>query len=195
MGPIKRRLEQCSGKYVDPGVCDEENGFEFVGLDHFAKPSDPLMQARRNGTLHRNFQGYSTHAGLDTFAVGLTSISETKISYRQNFKSMPLYEKSLRDGILPIERGIILDGEDILRRGIIMDIMCSLKVFYNRYGVDFKTKFKKAFPHLEIMRGDGLVEMRDDGFEVTKTGRLFLRNIAMLFDGRLSDNIRYSKTV
>ena len=173
----------------------EENGFEFVGLDHFAKPSDPLMQARRNGTLHRNFQGYSTHAGLDTFAVGLTSISETKISYRQNFKSMPLYEKSLRDGILPIERGIILDGEDILRRGIIMDIMCSLKVFYNRYGVDFKTKFKKAFPHLEIMRGDGLVEMRDDGFEVTKTGRLFLRNIAMLFDERLSDNIRYSKTV
>lgn len=173
----------------------EENGFEFVGLDHFAKPSDPLMQARQNGTLHRNFQGYSTHAGLDTFAVGLTSISETKISYRQNFKSMPAYEKSIKSGIIPIERGIILDGEDILRRGIIMDIMCSLKVSYNRYGVDFKAKFKDAFPHLEAMRDDGLVEMRGDGFEVTKTGRLFLRNIAMLFDARLSDNIRYSKTV
>lgn len=174
----------------------EKNGYEYIGLDHFAKPSDALITARKNGTLHRNFQGYTTRAGLDNFAVGLTSISETKTSYRQNFKLMPDYVKSLKSGELPIERGIILDGDDILRRGVIMDVMCSLKVCFNNYGVDFKTVFAEAFPKLEEMRADGLVEMFDDRFEVTNLGRLFLRNIAMLFDGRLSKGTqRYSKTI
>lgn len=174
----------------------EKNGYEYIGLDHFAKPSDALIAARKNGTLHRNFQGYTTRAGLDNFAVGLTSISETKTSYRQNFKLMPDYVKSLKSGELPIERGIILDGDDILRRGVIMDVMCSLKVGFNNYGVDFKTVFAEAFPKLEEMRADGLVEMFDDRFEVTNLGRLFLRNIAMLFDGRLSKGTqRYSKTI
>ena len=174
----------------------EKNGYEYIGLDHFAKPSDALIAARKNGTLHRNFQGYTTRAGLDNFAVGLTSISETKTSYRQNFKLMPDYVKSLKSGELPIERGIILDGDDILRRGVIMDVMCSLKVGFNNYGVDFKTVFAEAFPKLEEMRADGLVEMFDDRFEETNLGRLFLRNIAKLFDGRLSKGTqRYSKTI
>ncbi len=109
---------------------------------------------------------------------------------------MPDYVKSLKSGELPIERGIILDGDDILRRGVIMDVMCSLKVGFNNYGVDFKTVFAEAFPKLEEMRADGLVEMFDDRFEVTNLGRLFLRNIAMLFDGRLSKGTqRYSKTI
>ncbi len=174
----------------------EKNGYEYIGLDHFAKPSDALIAARKNGTLHRNFQGYTTHAGLDNFAVGLTSISETKTSYRQNFKSMESYKSLILSGTIPIERGIILNGDDILRRGIIMDIMCSLRVRYSDYGVDFKSVFAKPLALLEKMREDGLVEIFDDRFEVTNLGRLFLRNIAMLFDGRLSGGgHRYSKTI
>ncbi len=174
----------------------EKNGFEYVGLDHFAKPDDPLIAARKNGTLHRNFQGYTTRAGLDTFAVGLTSISETKTSYRQNFKDMAAYENALSRGELPIERGIILDGDDIIRRGIIMDVMCSLKVCYGNYGVDFKKVFESALPKLAEMERDGLVKTSPDGFEVEPLGRLFLRNIAMLFDGRLAKGAqRYSKTI
>ena len=174
----------------------EGNGFEYVGLDHFAKPNDALIQARKLGTLHRNFQGYTTRAGLDNFAIGLTSISETKTSYRQNFKLMDDYRNAIENGILPIERGIVLDSDDILRRGIIMDIMCSLKVRYQNYGVDFKQMFASVFPSLSEMQKDSLVELKDDGFDVLPLGRLFLRNIAMLFDGRLAQGgQRYSKTI
>ncbi len=174
----------------------EKLGFEFIGLDHFAKSGDALLEARKNGTLHRNFQGYTTHAELDAFSIGLTSISSTKLTYRQNFKSMQDYKASIKSGLLPVERGIILDGEDLLRRGIIMDVMCSLNVEFDRYGVDFKAKFSDAFPALREMEGDGLLELRSDGFSVTPLGRLFLRNIAMLFDGRLGKGApRYSKTI
>lgn len=174
----------------------EKNGYEYIGLDHFARPTDALIRARENGTLHRNFQGYTTHAGLDNFAIGLTSISETKTSYRQNFKNMESYADSLSRGVLPIERGIILDGDDLLRRGVIMDVMCLLRVRFGDYGVDFKKVFASAFPKLGLMQADGLVEIFDDRFEVSNLGRLFLRNIAMLFDGRLAKGVqRYSKTI
>lgn len=174
----------------------EANGFEYVGLDHFAKPDDALIQARKLGALHRNFQGYTTRAGLDNFAIGLTSISETKTSYRQNFKIMEDYRSAVESGILPIERGIILNSDDILRRGVIMDVMCALKVNYQNYGVDFKQVFASSLPMLEEMQKDSLVELKEDSFEVLPLGRLFLRNIAMLFDGRLTQGgQRYSKTI
>jgi oxygen-independent coproporphyrinogen-3 oxidase len=173
----------------------ENAGYEYIGLDHFAKPQDSLIQARKNGALHRNFQGYSTLAGLDTFAIGLTSISDTKTSYRQNVKDMQAYENHINNETLPIERGIILSADDIVRRGIIMDIMCSLKVVYKNYGVDFKTVFADAIKRLEEFQQDNLVQLFDDYFIVTDTGRIFLRNIAMLFDNRLSSSQQYSKTV
>ncbi len=173
----------------------EQNGYEYIGLDHFAKPQDSLIAARKNGTLHRNFQGYSTMAGLDTFALGLTSISDTKTSYRQNHKDMRLYAESVSNGVLPISKGLVLSADDIVRRGIIMDIMCSLKVNYGNYGVDFKTVFADAMAGLEDFRKDGLVELFDDRFEVGNLGRLFLRNIAMLFDNKLGGGKRYSKTL
>lgn len=182
--------------FLDAKEFLENRGFEFIGLDHFAKPDDPLIVARKNGRLHRTFQGYTTHAELEGFGLGLTSISQTRLTYRQNFKNMQTYKNSVLAGGLPIERGIILDGEDLLRRGIIMDIMCSLKVYFNRYGVDFKAKFADVFPSLTEMQSDGLIKIHDDFFEVTALGRIFLRNIAMLFDGRLGDNApRYSKTL
>ena len=173
----------------------EENGYEYIGLDHFAKPQDSLIKARENGSLHRNFQGYSTLAGLDTFAIGLTSISDTKTSYRQNFKDMQTYAESVKAGKLPIERGLILNSDDIVRRGIIMDIMCSLKVVYKNYGVDFKNVFANSIVRLAEFEKDGLVELSEDSFCVSKRGRLFLRNIAMLFDNRLTNTQQYSKTL
>lgn len=173
----------------------EQSGYEYIGLDHFAKPQDSLITARKNGTLHRNFQGYSTMAGLDTFALGLTSISDTKTSYRQNHKDMRLYAESISKGALPIAKGLVLSADDIVRRGIIMDIMCSLKVNYGNYGVDFKSVFADAMAGLEDFRKDGLVELFDDRFEVGNLGRLFLRNIAMLFDNKLGGGKRYSKTL
>lgn len=202
--PAQKSLEKCgipsSDLKADLFILGkkffEESGYEFIGLDHFAKPSDELIKARQNGTLHRNFQGYSTHAGIDLFAIGLTSISETKTSYRQNFKNMDDYKKCVESGSLPIERGIVLDGEDILRRAVIMDIMCSLKVNFPNYGVDFKTKFADSLTKLADMHNDGLVEITANGFSVTNLGRLFLRNIAMLFDGRLAAHKNtFSKTV
>ena len=202
--PAQKVLEKCgiptSEEKADLFILGkrsfEEAGYEFIGLDHFAKPADALIKARKNGTLHRNFQGYSTCAGIDLFAVGLTSISETRTSYRQNFKTMEDYKKAVESGELPIERGIVLDGEDLLRRAVIMDIMCALKVDFNNYGVDFRSKFAEALAKMEDMQKDGLVEMHEGGFSVLPIGRLFLRNIAMLFDGRLSAHKNtFSKTV
>lgn len=202
--PAQKSLEKCGIPTSDEKAelfilgkrTFEEAGYEFIGLDHFAKPGDELIKARENGTLHRNFQGYSTRAGVDLFAVGLTSISETKTSYRQNFKLMEDYKKSVEAGSLPIERGIALDGEDILRRAVIMDIMCMLRVDYANYGIDFEKKFGGALEKLEGMKSDGLVEISAGGFSVTPLGRLFLRNIAMLFDGRLGAHKNtFSKTV
>ncbi len=174
----------------------ENLGYEFIGLDHFALKGDPLIEARRGGSLHRNFQGYTTHAGLDTFALGLTSISDTRVSYRQNFKDTTSYFGSISRGELPLERGIILNDDDLLRRAVIMDVMCSTKVSYENYGVDFKSVFSGALEKLKSFEEDGLVSLREGGFSVTPTGRLFLRNIAMLFDGRLSlPGVKYSKTL
>ena len=171
-------------------------GFEYIGLDHFARPDDELIKARKNGTLHRNFQGYSTRVNLESFGLGLTSISQTTDSYRQNKKILLAYEASLAKNELSLERGIILNSEDILRRRIIMDVMCLLHLDFSKYADNFKEKFAPALAKLSEMQNDGLVELDENSLRVTKLGRLFLRNIAMLFDGRLpSDGARYSKTL
>ena len=178
----------------------ENAGFEYIGLDHFAKPEDELIKARNEGSLQRNFQGYSTRAGLDTFAIGLTSISQTRDSYRQNVKIYKDYESSINAGSMPIERGIILTPEDLLRREIIMSIMCNLKLDFkkieSKYNLDFKSTFEKALKNLSDFERDGLIEFGEDSLSVTKLGRLFLRNIAMNFDARMAgEKSRYSKTL
>lgn len=174
-------------------------GFEYIGLDHFALPQDELISARKSGSLQRNFQGYSTRAGLESFGLGLTSISQTKNTYRQNFKIYAEYEHSVNNSMLPVERGIILSEEDELRREIIMDIMCLLKLdfekFEKKYAFNFKEKFASAFPALLEMQTDGILELTENGIALSETGRLFVRNAAMLFDGRLSDKFKYSKTI
>jgi len=169
--------------------------YEYIGLDHFAKSDDELINARRVGTLQRNFQGYSTCANVESFGAGLSSISQTKMSYRQNFKDMAEYTNALKSGELPIERGIVLNQEDDFRRKMIFSIMCNLKLDTQSFAD--KELYAKIFDYardsLEEMQNDSLVLLKEDSFEVTLVGRIFLRNIAMLFDGR--QMARHSSTL
>ncbi|MFK7909666.1 MAG: oxygen-independent coproporphyrinogen III oxidase [Akkermansiaceae bacterium] len=180
-----------------------DNGYHYVGMDHFAKQTDPLTVAQNNGTLQRNFQGYSTHGGVEICAFGMSSISQTSRSYRQNFKDITDYGQAVAAGHYPIDRGILLTDEDVMRRDIIMSIMCQLKLDYaaksKQHNIDFKTHFASALESLKPMQDDGLLELGGNSLQVTEQGRLFIRNIAMAFDAYLaqgeSQKGKFSKTV
>jgi len=176
------------------------NGYHYVGMDHFAKDSDELAIAQKNGTLQRNFQGYSTHGGVEIAAFGMSSISQTSRSYRQNFKDITDYEQAIAADRYPIDRGIILTDEDVMRRDLIMSIMCQLRLDYTekseKHGIDVRKTFADSIAALKPMEDDGLVELREDALQVTEQGRLFIRNIAMSFDAYLdSGKAKFSKTV
>jgi oxygen-independent coproporphyrinogen-3 oxidase len=179
------------------------NGYHYVGMDHFAKQTDPLTVAQKNGTLQRNFQGYSTHGGVEICAFGMSSISQTSRSYRQNFKDITDYGRAVTEGHYPIDRGILLTDEDVMRRDIIMSIMCQLRLDYAQkstlHGMDFKKHFSNSLESLKPMEADGLLEIAGTCLQVTEQGRLFIRNIAMAFDAYLptgeSQQGKFSKTV
>jgi len=177
-----------------------DNGYHYVGMDHFAKEDDELAIAQKNGTLQRNFQGYSTHGGVEIAAFGMSSISQTSRSYRQNFKDITDYGQAVNEGNFPIDRGILLTDEDILRRDLIMSIMCQLKLDYAaksaQHGIDIPSAFADSIASLKPMEDDGLVELLPDRIQVTEQGRLFIRNIAMSFDAYLETGKgKFSKTV
>ncbi len=175
-------------------------GMVYIGMDHFARTDDELSVAQRDGTLQRNFQGYSTHAGASIYALGMSSISQTGDSYRQNLKELPEYYASLDAGRLPIERGLILTEEDRIRRQVIMRVMCDRRINYGdlsrRLGVDFAAKFAREIESLADLEADGLLQRHPEGFVVTGVGALLIRNIAMRFDAYLETGPRrFSKTV
>jgi len=177
-----------------------DNGYHYVGMDHFAREDDELAITQKSGTLQRNFQGYSTHGGVEICAFGMSSISQTSRSYRQNFKDITDYGQAVAAGHYPIDRGILLTDEDVLRRDLIMGIMCQLELNYaaksSHHGIDIKATFANAIASLKPMEDDGLVELRDDRIQVTEQGRLFIRNIAMSFDAYLETGKgKFSKTV
>lgn len=161
-------------------------GYQFIGLDHFAKPGDELCLAQKEGTMQRNFQGYSTRAGAELLAFGSSSIAQSRRSYRQNAHSLEGYYKALDEGRLPIERGIILTDEDLLRRTVIMRVMCDLSLDYAAMGrltgVDFAKFFAPEIAAMDEMEADGLLRRHPEGLELTPLGRLLVRNIALLFD-------------
>jgi oxygen-independent coproporphyrinogen III oxidase len=175
-------------------------GMVYIGMDHFARAGDELAVAQREGTLQRNFQGYSTHAGASIYAFGMSAISQTEDSYRQNLKDLDGYYAALDAGRLPLERGLLLTDEDRLRRQVIMRIMCDRRVNYadlsRRLGVDFREKFGPEIESLADLEADGLVARGDDGFVVTGVGALLIRVVAMRFDAYLEKGPRrFSKTV
>ncbi|MCR6594989.1 oxygen-independent coproporphyrinogen III oxidase [Campylobacter insulaenigrae] len=178
-----------------------QNGYKMIGMDHFAKPQDELFKALENGTLHRNFQGYTTKGGTDLLGIGLTSIGEGKRHYMQNFKDMLKYEKAIDEGKLPCEKGITLDDDDVLRKAVIMELMSNFALNIDKieqeFKVDFFEYFKDELKQLEELKQ--FLDINSKFIKVNETGVLLIRNIAMCFDKYLKqtseDKKVFSKTV
>jgi len=177
-------------------------GYVFIGMDHFAKPDDELAVALKNKKLYRNFQGYSTNAGADLYAMGITGISQLEHIYTQNYKTEKEYYKALDDEILPVAKGYRLSEDDIIRRHVIMKIMCDfeldIKSIEKKFKINFKTYFAWGLNNLKEMESDELVKITEDKIIVNGMGRLLIRNIAINFDGyieRQEDTAKYSRTV
>lgn len=180
-----------------------QSGFVYIGLDHFAREDDELVHALREHRLQRNFQGYSTHAGLPIVALGMSSISQSARSFSQNEKTLEAYEARVFAGEIPQTKGLILAEEDLRRREIITRIMCDLELDYAKlsaqFGSDFKTRYAAEISQLDALAADGLIAFREDGsgFSVTHAGRMFIRNIAVPFDAyfQAGTQNRHSKAV
>ena len=178
-----------------------DNRYVYIGMDHFARPTDELAIAQRQKKLQRNFQGYSTRAGADIYAFGMSSISQIPAAYWQNGKELPKYEAALDAGKVPLARGYFVSEEDKIRRETIMRVMCDLSLDYTamsqRLGINFPEHFEREIESLASLQADGLVRRSPGNLEVTDIGRLFIRNIAMCFDNTLAavSERRHSKTI
>ena len=181
-------------------------GYVYIGMDHFAKPDDELAVAQRQGLLHRNFQGYSTHAESDLIACGVSAISSVGMCYSQNTKTLDDYYDRLDQGELPIVRGYQLTMDDVLRRFIIQRLMCnfelSIRSLEQAYPIKFDNYFRLELEALDELRAMGLLTIDSEWIEVTLKGRLLIRNVCMVFDRHLqqarqlySEPLRYSRTV
>lgn len=183
-----------------------EAGYEYIGMDHFALPQDSLAEAQRNGSLQRNFQGYSTNADSDLIGIGVSSISRINECYSQNATDLATYTGKLDKGVLPVSKGLVMSRDDVVRADLIQRLMCGERIEYEAFGAEHDLLFEHYFEHelaqLKGIKQDGLLDADETGFQVTELGRVFLRNIAMCFDHYLRhpnrDNngaLRYSKTV
>lgn len=177
-------------------------GYVYVGMDHFALPDDALAVAKRQGRLHRNFQGYSTQPDCDLIALGVSAIGRIGATYSQNAKTMEEYCDALDQGHLPIVRGLALTRDDMLRRAVIMALMCQGHLQFESINlawlIDFKTYFASEMQALQEMQHQGLVELSATGIEVTAMGWFFVRGVAMVFDRYLQmdrNRTRFSKII
>ena len=177
-------------------------GYSYIGMDHFALPTDDLCIAQRRGTLQRNLQGYSTHAECDLIALGLSAIGKVGDSYSQNTKDLSAYAASIGAGRLPIVRGIEITRDDRIRRDVISHLMCDgyidMRAIGARYGIGFREYFSASLARLESLAGDGLVTVAPHRIDVTPRGRLLLRVIAMAFDAYLAAPnapVRHSRAI
>lgn len=178
------------------------NGYVYVGMDHFALPDDALAIAKRQGRLHRNFQGYSTQPDCDQISLGVSAIGRVGATYSQNTKTLEEYYDRLDQGRLPIVRGLALTRDDLVRRAVIMAIMCQGQVLFESinlaYLIDFRHYFAEELQRLESLQKDGLVEMDETGIQVTGIGWFFVRAVAMVFDRYLQadrNRTRFSKII
>ncbi|WP_448527160.1 oxygen-independent coproporphyrinogen III oxidase [Parathermosynechococcus lividus] len=170
-------------------------GYVFIGMDHFAKPNDELAIAQQTGKLHRNFQGYTTQPESDLVGFGMTSISMVQDVYVQNHKRIGDFYRALDTNQLPIERGVRLSQDDLIRRTVIMELMCQFQLsvqdleakYHLGFDLDFNDYFAPVLPQLDALEADGLLKRSRDGIEVTPSGRLLIRNIAAVFDAYLGD--------
>jgi oxygen-independent coproporphyrinogen-3 oxidase len=177
-------------------------GYVYVGMDHFALPTDALAVAKRQGRLHRNFQGYSTQPDCDLIALGVSSIGRVGPTFSQNVKSLDEYYDLLNQGRLPVARGMALSRDDLVRRTVIMGLMCQGSVLFESvelaHLVDFKQYFAPELESLAAMQDQGLLTLDDSGIQVTELGWFFVRGVAMVFDKYLQadkNRARFSKII
>lgn len=177
-------------------------GYVYVGMDHFALPTDALAVAKRQGRLHRNFQGYSTQPDCDLIALGVSSIGRIGATYSQNAKTLEEYYDFLDQGRFPIVRGLALTRDDLVRRAVIMALMCQGQVLFESielaYLLDFKSYFAKELEALGTLAEQGMVQVDDSAIHVTAQGWFFVRAVAMVFDRYLQTDrtrARFSKII
>ncbi len=177
-------------------------GYVYVGMDHFALPNDALAVAKRQGRLHRNFQGYSTQPDCDLIALGVSAIGHVGPTFSQNVKTLDAYYDLLNQGRLPVERGLALSRDDLVRRTVIMALMCQGHVQFESvevaHLVDFKKYFATELETLSGMQEQGLVVLEGGGIQVTELGWFFVRGVAMVFDKYLQADrtrARFSKII
>ena len=177
-------------------------GYVYVGMDHFALPTDSLAVAKRQGRLHRNFQGYSTQPDCDLIGLGVSSIGRIGATYSQNAKTLDEYYDALDNGRFPIVRGLALSRDDLVRRTTIMALMCQGQLQFEAielaYLLDFKTYFAKELEAMEVLVEQGMVEVDSKGIQVTAQGWFFVRAVAMVFDRYLQidrTRARFSKII
>lgn len=177
-------------------------GYVYIGMDHFAKPDDELSIAQQQGKLYRNFQGYATHADCDLVGLGITSIGTIDNSFAQNVKTLDEYQTLIGSGKLAVFRGVEIDQDDLLRRAVIMQLICHFNLNFanieSKHNIDFSKYFADELTRLKVMCDDGLIEMNNESIQVTGKGRLLIRNICMIFDRYLKNeqtNQRFSKAI
>ena len=179
-----------------------EAGYVYIGMDHFAKPGDELTIAQREGRLHRNFQGYSTHAECDLLAFGVSAIGKIGPVYAQNVKPLDDYYAALDREELPVLRGVVLSDDDLLRRQIIQALMCQFELSMTgiaaMHSIDFARYFAEELKDLREMEQAGLVEVDAARIRILPAGRLLVRVVAMVFDRHLRNSReekRYSRVI
>jgi oxygen-independent coproporphyrinogen-3 oxidase len=179
----------------------QNDQYTYIGMDHFARPTDELAVAQRQKTLQRNFQGYSTKGGADIYGFGMSAISQADGVYWQNLKELPAYYKAIDSGAEPFAKGYIMSEDDKIRRHTIMRLMCDMSLDYaglsRDLGIDFATYFKPELESMSDLEKDGLLRREAGGLVVNEVGRLLIRNVAMRFDRYLpaAKERRFSKTI
>ena len=176
-------------------------GYIYIGLDHFSKPDDELNKARLDKSLHRNFQGYTTRADCDLIGLGVSAIGKVGHSYSQSVRTIKAYYEHLDTGQLPIEKGFSLTDDDVLRRQVIMELMCSGPVDFaamnQTHGIDFRHYFAHELSHLQQYEEAELIVVDENSIQVTAKGRMFVRAVGMVFDKYLAlqTGAKYSKLI
>lgn len=177
-------------------------GYVYIGMDHFALPGDALAVAKRQGRLHRNFQGYSTHADCDLIGLGVSAIGKVGATYSQNAKTLEEYYDLLDQGKLPVQRGLALSRDDLARRAVIMALMCQGQVVFESielaWLLDFRSYFAAEMEQMKALQEQGMVIVDDTGIQVTAQGWFFVRAVAMQFDKYLQadrNRARFSRII
>ncbi|MFK5892663.1 MAG: oxygen-independent coproporphyrinogen III oxidase, partial [Pseudomonadota bacterium] len=167
-------------------------GYVYIGMDHFAKPQDELSIAQKKGKLYRNFQGYATHADCDLIGLGVTSIGTIANSFAQNHRDMDNYFQSIDNGQLAVFRGVEIDQDDLIRREVIMQLICHFKLRFSdieeKFSITFKDYFANELTRYQVMVNDGLLSLDNQGIQVNERGYLLIRNICMVFDRYIDPN-------